>query len=415
MKSIQALRERLAALSNEMNKMLADAGDRVWPKDMQAKYDELADEFERGRAQLQAMEQSAERDREDNFADVEQYRLSPTQLAERKKFSAQKAKVVQAMDLFLRKSDRQLSQQEAELIRNTMSTTTGSEGGYTVDPIIASDLIEKLKDFGGMRRVAQIIRTANGVSMSWPTSDGTSEEGEIVAENQPASDADITFGTTGLNVFKYSSKVITVPFELLQDSSINVTALVQQRIRTRLGRVQNKHFTVGVGTTEPLGLVPASTVGKVGATGQTTSVTYEDLVDLIDSIDISYLESGEEPRWMFNQATRRSIRKIKDTSGRPIWVPGYESGGVVGGFVDTLLGHRVELNNNMASMAANAKPIAFGRLNEYVIRDAMEMQMFRFDDSAYTKKGQVGFMAWMRSGGNLLDVNGVRVYQNSAT
>lgn len=415
MKSIQALRERLAALSNEMNKMLADAGDRVWPKDVQTKYDELADEFERGRTQLQAMEQSAERDRDENFTDVEEYRLTPTQMAERKKFSAQKAKVVQAMDLFLRKSDRQLSQQEAELIRNTMSTTTGSEGGYTVDPIIASDLIEKLKDFGGMRRVAQIIRTANGVAMSWPTSDGTSEEGEIVAENQPASDADITFGTTGLNVFKYSSKVITVPFELLQDSSINVTALVQQRIRTRLGRVQNKHFTVGVGTTEPLGLVPASTVGKVGATGQTTSVTYEDLVDLIDSIDISYLESGEEPRWMFNQATRRFIRKIKDTAGRPIWVPGYETGGVVGGFVDTLLGHRVELNNNMASMAANAKPIAFGRLNEYVIRDAMEMQMFRFDDSAYTKKGQVGFMAWMRSGGNLLDVNGVRVYQNSAT
>lgn len=415
MKSIQALRERLAALSNEMNKMLADAGDRVWPKDVQAKYDELADEFERGRTQLQAMERSAERDRDENFTDVEEYRLTPTQLAERKKFNSQKSKVVQAMDLFLRKSDRQLSQQEAELIRNTMSTTTGSEGGYTVDPIIAAELIEKLKDFGGMRRVAQIIRTANGVAMSWPTSDGTSEEGEIVAENQPASDADITFGTTGLNVFKYSSKVITVPFELLQDSSINVTALVQQRIRTRLGRVQNKHFTVGVGTTEPLGLVPASTVGKVGTTGQTTSVTYEDLVDLIDSIDISYLESGEEPRWMFNQATRRFIRKIKDTSGRPIWVPGYESSGVAGGFVDTLLGYRVELNNNMASMAANAKPIVFGRLNEYIIRDAMEMQMFRFDDSAYTKKGQVGFMAWMRSGGNLLDVNGVRTYQNSAT
>ena len=416
--SIQALRERLAAISRDMNGLLASQGDKVWDKETQGKFDALGDELERGRTQLAAMENSIQGsqqgDDNDTFGDVENFRMSASERADRAKLAARKRTVVSAMELFLRKSDRQLSQEEAMAIRATMSTTTGSEGGYTVDPIIASELIEKLKDFGGMRRVGTTQRTANGVDMSWPTSDGTSEEGEIIAQNATATDLDVSFGTVALNVFKYSSKVVAIPFELLQDTSIDILALVLNRLRNRLGRIQNRHFTVGVGTTEPLGLVPAASVGKTGTTGQTTSVIYDDLVDVIDSVDIAYLESGETPKWMFNQSTRRAIRKIKDTAGRPIWTPSYD-GGISGKFSDQLLGFDVELNNHMASMAANAKPIAFGRLSEYMMRDAMEVQMFRFDDSAYTKKGQVGFLAWTRAGGNLLDPNGVRLYQNSAT
>jgi HK97 family phage major capsid protein len=67
-------------------------------------------------------------------------------------------------------------------------------------------------------------------------------------------------------------------------------------------------------------------------------------------------------------------------------------------------------------MAANATSIAYGDMHNYKIRDVMAVEMFRFTDSAYTVKGQVGFLAWMRSGGNLVDPGGsVKTYQNSAT
>jgi predicted phage gp36 major capsid-like protein len=46
----------------------------------------------------------------------------------------------------------------------------------------------------------------------------------------------------------------------------------------------------------------------------------------------------------------------------------------------------------------------------------MDVQMFRFTDSAYTKLGQVGFLAWMRSAGNFIDVGGaVKLFVNAAT
>lgn len=66
-------------------------------------------------------------------------------------------------------------------------------------------------------------------------------------------------------------------------------------------------------------------------------------------------------------------------------------------------------------MAANAKSIMFGDFSKYIVRDVSQMLFFRFTDSAYSRKGQVGFLAFMRCGGRFVDVGGaVKYYQNSA-
>lgn len=299
-------------------------------------------------------------------------------------------------------------------IMNTMSTGTGSEGGYTVPSEVVSTVLEALAQFGGMRQVATVIQTASGASIAYPTSDGTAEVGEIIAENQTATDADPVFGTLPLVVYKFSSKVVTVPFELLQDSAIDVEGFVNRRLQTRLGRATNNYYTVGTGTNQPTGIVTASGAGKVGTTGQTTSVIWEDIIDLQHSVDPAYRESMA-CRFMMHDSSLKVVRKLKDGNDRPLFLPSYDAG-IRGGTPAELAGSPITINQSMPVMAANAKSILFGALGEYVIRDVMAMTMFRFTDSAYTKKGQVGFLAWMRSGGNLMDVGGaVNHYQNSAT
>jgi len=70
----------------------------------------------------------------------------------------------------------------------------------------------------------------------------------------------------------------------------------------------------------------------------------------------------------------------------------------------------------MATMAASAKSIAFGDFSQFVIRDVQNStSMLRFDDSAYAKYGQVGFLGWTRTGSNLLDTTAVKVFVNSAS
>lgn len=302
-------------------------------------------------------------------------------------------------------------------IKNTMSgdPANGSEGGDTVPTTVVARITEALKKYGGMRQVAEVIQTASGNPMNFPTSDGTSEVGELVAENTAAASLDPSFGTVGLNVYKFSSKIITVPFELLQDSSVDIEQFIAARIATRLGRAQNSYFTTGTGSSQPNGVVTAAASGVVAATGGSTSVSYDNLVDLQHSIDPAYRDLGRT-RYMFNDTTLAAIRKLKDSQNRPIFLPGYLDNGIAGGIPDTLLGKPFTINQGVASMAANAKSILFGDFTFYKVRDVMAITMFRFTDSAFASKGQVGFLAWMRSGGNLIDAGGpVKYFQNSAT
>ena len=298
-------------------------------------------------------------------------------------------------------------------IRNTMSTTTGSEGGFTVPTEVATTLLRAMKSFGGMREVAEVIQTSEGNPINFPTSDGTAVTGERIGENAPATDQDMAFGVRTLNTYKYGSKIVPVPFELLQDASFDLESYIRLELAERLARITNYEFTRGTGTGQPNGIVTAATSGKVGATGQTLTVTYDDLVDLQHSVDPAYRARGRA-RFMMNDLSIRQIRKIKDTTGRPIFVPGYEVAGA--GVPDTLLGTPVVINQDVAAMAANARSILFGDFSYYKIRDVMSMSLFRFTDSPYTKLGQVAFLAWMRSGGQFVDAGGaVKFYQNSAT
>ena len=67
-------------------------------------------------------------------------------------------------------------------------------------------------------------------------------------------------------------------------------------------------------------------------------------------------------------------------------------------------------------MAAGALSILYGDFSYYKIRDVMSVELQRYTDSAYAKKGQVGFLAWMRSGGNMIDVGGaVKSFKNAAS
>lgn len=400
--SIQALREQLSQENRAAKALLAEKGSIPWTADDQKKFDGHMEVAERLQAQIDAHQKLLDDDAQANFRDAP------------KKGDKDQPEAFKALDVFLRKKAEQMTAEERTLIQNTMSTTTGSEGGNTVQTIVASRLVDLMKAYAFMRAVADQVSTDNGADMSFPTSDGTSETGEWIAQNAAATSADPTFGTRAVNTFKAGSKVVAVPIELLQDSQIDIAGFVLNRLGQRIGRISNAGYTTGTGSGQPFGFVTAAGTGKTGTTGQTLTIIYDDLVDLVDSLDVAYLQGPNEPAFMMSQTMRRVVRKIKDTSGRPIWTPSYEAG-MTAGTPDRLLGYPVAINNDMAVPAANAKSLAFGDFKKYLIRDAMQVTLYRFDDSAYAKNGQVGFLAWARTGGNLLDLNAVKVYAHSAT
>ena len=400
--SIQALRERRSGLAIEARKLLDESKDVKWTPENQTKYDAYTGEILDIDARIEREQKLLDLAADERIQHRDPKAKSDDPLAD-----------IQIFDAWMRRGEKGLSAEQAAKLYNTMSTTTGSEGGYTVPSAVASELIESLKAYGGVRAVADQLTTAQGNPLSYPSTDGTAEVGELLAENTQAAALDPSFGTVGLNVFKYSSKIIAVPIELLQDSSVDIEAFVRRRIIERIGRIENQHFTTGTGTGQPRGIVTGSSAGKVGTTGQTTTVIYDDLVDLLESVNEAY-QLGGTCQFMFSQTVRGLLRKLKDTAGRPIWTPGYEAG-ITAGAPDLLLGKSVAINNDMPTPAANAKSIIYGDFKKYIVRDAMAVSLMRFDDSAYASKGQVGFLAFIRSGGNLMDTAAVKHYAHSAT
>lgn len=405
--SIQALREAVAADAKALKELVDPS--RTWnsAKD-QPIYDELVNRIDENNAKIGRIQAANER----AVNDATESRLieASGRIALDKKDTASAL-----FNKWLRNGSAGLNGDDWTTLRNTMSTTTNTEGGFTVAQDVAMSIVDKLKAFGGVRRVATVLVTAKGNAMSFPVSDGTAEEGEIVGENASAASLDIGFTAVSLTPYKYSSKVVKVPFELLQDSMADIETYINNRLITRLGRITNKHLTIGTGSSQPQGVVTGAGVGVTAAnsSSQVTAITYASLVDLQHSVDVAYRETGNCV-FMFNDNSMKVIRKIVDGQSRPIFVPGYD-GGVPGGVPNTILGSPVVINSHVADMGASAKSVLFGDFSAYMVRDALDIVLHRFTDSAYAEKGQVGFLAHMRTGGALLDTSAVKVFVNAAS
>lgn len=413
MKSIQDLRAERAELAKACRNYLEN-----WSPEAKAKTDEAYARIDQIDEQITAIEKQLK---------VEGQAIAPVlDAATRRGVSTDEASHIVALekDIFRtfllagREGVAQLSDEHQAIIaqrrrevRADQSVGTASQGGYLVPREMGDQILTGLAAYGGVRQVATVMRTDHGRAIDFPTTDASTEEGELVAENVAASADALVFGTVALLAYKYSSKIINVPIELLQDSAFDVEAHIRGRFVDRLGRITNKHFTTGTGTGQPQGIVTASGVGKTGTTGQTVSVTYDDLVDLEHSVDPIY-RASPGVGFMFHDQTLKVLKKLKDADGRPLWRPG-----VTGGDANDILGYRYTINQAMPVMAANAKSILFGDLAKYMVRDVMAMQIFRFADSKYLEKGQIAFLAWMRADGRLIDQSNAAIkhYANSAT
>ncbi|PTQ12952.1 phage major capsid protein [Sphingomonas oleivorans] len=414
---IKALRDQRAAKAAEARNLLdTNTGDK-WSKDVEKQVDDIYAEIDRIDSQIERLERQAKIDGDQQLdgaraeqRERERSNLTPEQREQADRYNA-------AFRTFILNGERGMTREDYDALRvgqvqNAQSIGTGAAGGYLVPTGWGGELLEALAAFGGIRDVATVIQTSGGNPIPWPTVDETAIEGEIVAENQSATDQDVTFGTTQIGAYKYSSKVFTVPFELLQDQGpgMDIEAFIRRAAATRIARITNKHFTTGTGTGQPQGIVTASSVGKVGASGQAANVIYDDLVDLEHSVDPAYREMPGVG-FMFHDTTLRGLKKLKDADGRPLWVPGVSTKEP-----DTILSYRYKINQAMPVMAANAKSILFGDMKQYLIRDIMQVTLFRFDDSAFVKKGQIGFLAWSRHDGKLVSAGApVKAYQNAAS
>lgn len=308
-------------------------------------------------------------------------------------------------DKFIRSGISELDKEDRAFLKGledrAQSVGDNTKGGYFVPDQFQSELVKSLKAWGPMLDpgVTRMLSTATGASMSWPTMDDTANVGALISENTQVSLSEASFGTRSLDAYKYTSGVVLISDELLQDSVMSVDGIINDAMAERIGRIGNTHLTTGDGASKPRGIVTAA--GTTAAAGA-AAITFDDMINLEHAVDPAY-RSDPSVGWMMNDATLKALRKLKDLNGAYIWNPA----DVMSGAPATISGYRYIINQAVADIGTTNKSVVFGALNRYIVRMVKDFAIKRLVER-YADYGQVGFIGFTRFDGDLMDTAAVK-------
>lgn len=406
--TILEMREKQQKLVADARALLADIKDDTAEErvaELESQHDAAMAEFDKLEARIKREEAAEARERALNEADTRRP-LADTRTSDKAVEKSADQKYADAFRSFLRGGVANLSVEERAIIKAVkedrgQSVGNQTQGGYLVPGDFMAELIKSLKAWGPMLDpgVTRMLNTSTGTTITMPTMNDTGNVGALIGENQQVSVTEINFGTKSLDAYKYTSGVVLVSDELLQDSVLDVEALVRDAMAERIGRIANTHLTTGDGASKPNGIVTAA--GTTAAAGG-SAITFDDFINLEHSVDPAY-RSDPSVKWMFNDNTLKAARKLKDLNGAYIWQPA----DVKGGAPATILTYGYSVNQAVADIGSGAKSVVFGAMNKYVVRMVKEFAIKRLVER-YADYAQVGLIGFTRLDGELLDTAAVK-------
>ena len=326
-----------------------------------------------------------------------------------------------AFSTYLRRGMQGMSEEQREVLNTgyqaadvesmdaetrALAVGTTSAGGFTVPPLMQLEVSEAMASFIGVDQAgATQLRTATGASLPFPTGNDTGNTAVIVAEEAAVgSETGITFGSTSIDTFMYSSKPILASLQIIQDSFLNVDQYVTARIVERFGRAVNAHRTTGTGLGQPRGIVTAMGTSGAGigvSTAANNAFTYDEVISLQHSVDIAY-RSRPGVGYAMSDGIWLKGRLLKDSYGRPLFDDARDGG------APRINGQPVYTFTSMAGLTAGAIPanttiMLYGDFSYYHSREVIgSMAIYRLQEK-YIENGQIAFLAFGRYGGNFIN------------
>lgn len=303
-------------------------------------------------------------------------------------------------------TEQELTAEHRSILKRGTSTQvvgTTTLGGYLA-PTGFWPMIEKsLKDYSGIFEAAHIKKTAKGNPIYLPTLDDTGTEAVLVAESGAFTVQDLTFGQKQFDAYAYRS-LLKSSWELMQDAEFDMEAEINEAMMPRFGRALNTACTTGTGSSQPNGVVTASTAGVTAASA--TAITRAEMVDLIHKVDPAHRKS-KKCGFMMHDLVLAAVEKLALGSGdaSPLWKRSMREG-----VPDTIEGYPFWVNQAMDSALTTGKKVMlFGDFNCYTIRIVKELTVVRLNE-LYAANGQVGFYGFMRFDGEIRNAAAIQRY-----
>jgi HK97 family phage major capsid protein len=297
----------------------------------------------------------------------------------------------------------------SRLAQRAIQADSDIVGGYLVAPQeFIAKLIKFVNNYVFVRQKGTVYTVKSAQSLGAPSLDNDISDATWTSELDTGNeDTQMTFGKRELTPHPLAKR-IKVSNKLLRLGNVasvasadgsGVTGGPESLVRDRLGYkfavAEENAFLTGTGANQPLGMFTASTLG-IDTSRDITTANAGTLVgdDLISAKYNQKIQYWPRLEWIFHRNVLQTIRKLKDSYGQYLWVPGG-----FGGEADTLLDIPVNMSEYAPSVISSGNYVGLlGDFSFYWIADSEQLEIQRLVE-LYAAANQTGFIARMELDG----------------
>ena len=309
-----------------------------------------------------------------------------------------------AFSAYMRQGERTISDAEIK----ALSVGSDPDGGYRVHPDMSGRVVSKVFESSPMRAFASIQTISTDALEGIFDLDeaGSGWVGETDA--RPTTDTP-QFGKWRIPTHELYAKPKATQ-KILDDAEIDIEQWLATKVSDKFARDEATAFVTGDGVARPRGFLTypdGSTLpGQIeqfetGVNGDFAAAPGggDALIDMVYGLKMQYRNNAS---WFLNRTTTGLVRKLKDSDGAYLWMPG-----IAAGQPATILGYPMASFEDMPDPATGSLSMAFGDMREtYQIVDRIGIRTLR---DPYSAKPYVEFYTTKRVGGDVTNFESLKL------
>jgi HK97 family phage major capsid protein len=293
------------------------------------------------------------------------------------------------------KSDREVRAFERYVRYGETRDLTTTSTGAVIPQLFNQTIIDAQKLIGNtVTIVGKKVTNNNGAPIKVGMSNDVGNTLVTITggEGTALTDTDPTFSGFIMNTDTVAT-MVKASFQELEDASFDVGSWIKQKFALRYYRGLEYLLTNG-NSSNVASIITGATLGGTSAVSGT--VAFDDLNLVYSALDPAYEGNAS---WVMSSTSRALIMGLKDTLGRPIFIPNPSSG-----VLDHLFGRPIVLNQQLPSaFVAGNTGILYGDFNEgYLLRTDGDLSIRRLDER-FADSLEVAFLAYARVAGASTD------------
>lgn len=285
--------------------------------------------------------------------------------------------------------------------RKALSSAQGVE--YLASPEVSNEIIKGVIEFSPIRSVAR-VRTTSAKSVKIRKRTGTFAARWVGKTEARTETTGLKYGLEEAPTHEMYA-LVDIPFEDLEDSDFNLEAELNLEASEQFGVAEGLSAISGDSVGEWEGLLTNAAMSFT-VSGDANLITGDGLIQVYTDVKDAYARNG---MWLLKRGTIGAVRKLKDSQGQYIWMPG-----LAGALPSSILDRPYVEAVDMPAVAANAFPVLFGDFRRgYTVIDRVQIAVIR-DTFTQASNGAVRFHFRKRSGGQVVNVEAIRKLRISA-